>query len=228
MGFISRLQRVTVAHIESFLSSVEDPELMFPQLLREMEDQVREATEAEAKAMASVKAAERDIAQARTKLERLQKGAQLAMDKKDEATAREALSAQLDVEADLARKEEGRVRAAATVEDARNGRKQIQARLEELRARKNEILTRARVAKTQKKVQKTVGGPGSSSKSILDDVARLEGKLEEDEATNEVRREMAKDGAGPSLDKRLKDLENSSSVEERLAALKKKSGSKSK
>jgi len=93
--------------------------------------------------------------------------------------------------------------------------------LEELRAKKDEILSRARVAKTRKKVEKTVSGPADSSRSILDAVARLEGKVEEDEAALEVRREMGRE-KGQSLDKRLAELETSDSVEQRLAELRKK------
>ena len=36
MGLIARIQRVTMARIQSFLDSVEDPEIMFPQLVAEI------------------------------------------------------------------------------------------------------------------------------------------------------------------------------------------------
>lgn len=224
MGLIKRLHRLTVSRIETFLSTVEDPEVLFPQLLREMEDQVRAATGAEAKAMASVKAAERDIEQVKSKLEHLGKGAELAMDKGDEATARDAVSAQISLESDLKRKEDALARSQTAFENARNARKQIQSQLDEMRAKKEEILTRARVARNQKKIEKTVHGPVSSAKSILDTIAQLESKVEETEAELEVQSEMTKEDGGPSLDKRLTDLEQESEVESRLAALKKKTG----
>jgi len=49
MSIMARLKRVTVGRMEAFLTSVENPETVFPQLVREMEEQVRLATDAEAK-----------------------------------------------------------------------------------------------------------------------------------------------------------------------------------
>jgi len=90
MGFLQRLHRLTVARIEAALSTVEDPEILYPQLLREMEGKVRLATEAEAKAMASVKGTQRDIEQLTKKIERMKKGAELAMGKGDGTPVTEA------------------------------------------------------------------------------------------------------------------------------------------
>ena len=224
MGLIARLQRLTVSRIETFLTSVEDPELLFPQLVKEMEGQVRAATDAAAKAMAAVKAAQREVAEAQGRLDRMQKGAELALNKGDEATAREAVSAQINLEADLKRRQEAQARCQTAQEDAREARKQIQAQLEELRAKKDEILTRARVAKARKRVERTVQGPIGSAKSILDSVAQMESKVEEAEAELDVRREMGKGAGGPSLDKRLQQFEKDEEVEKRLAALQKKMG----
>ena len=65
MGLIQRIRRLTVARIENFLNTVEDPEVIFPQLVREMEDQVRAAISAETKALTALKAAEREACQQR-------------------------------------------------------------------------------------------------------------------------------------------------------------------
>ena len=224
MGFIKRIQRVTVARIEAVLSTVEDPEILFPQLVKEMEDQVRVATEAEAKAMASVKGAQRELQQVNDKLERMKQGAQLAVDKGDEATAREAIAAQMNLESEAKRKAGALERAEATYADAKNARKQTQQKLDEVRTKKEDILTRACVAKTQKKIQQTVHGPVSSAKSILDAVAQMESKVEETEAQLEVQSEITQDSTGLSLEKRLDQLETEAGVEEHLAALKKKVG----
>ncbi len=224
MGFIARLKRLSTSRIEAFLTTVEDPEILFPQLVREMDEQVRTATSAEAKAMAATKAAQRDIDRVVEKLDRMQKGAVLALEKGDEETAREAVSAQISLESEIKRKAEALSRSEAALNDARTAREGIQSQLEEVRNKKDEILTRVRVAKNQKKVERTVGGPVSSAKSILDTVAQLESKLEETEAELEVQRDMSTSGGGPSLDKRLKDLDEKSEVEARLAALKKKTG----
>ena len=228
MGLISRLKRVTLARVEAFLKTVESPETILPQLLVEMEGQIRVATQAEAKAMAAVKLAERKVAEVRGRVERLQKGAELAVQENQEATARDALASQVEAERALKREEDALAHGQAGLDRVREARKELQSQLDELRAKKEEILTRARVAKLQKKVERTVHGPVSSSKSILDAVAATEARLEEAEAELEVQREMTGKKECPSLEKRLRNLETGTEIEQRLAALKKKTGSSKK
>jgi phage shock protein A len=201
MGLINRIRRLTVARIENFLNTVEDPEVLFPQLVREMEDQVRAAISAETKALAACKAAERDAARTRQKLDRMMRGAEVAVGKGDNDTARDAIKAQLALESDLKIQDDAVSRAGRAYEDAKSARMQIEEQLDELRAKKNEILTRARVAKTQKKIERTVSGRPRSTASILDAVVRLEGKVEEAEAELEIRRGIDKGGAEPSLER---------------------------
>jgi phage shock protein A len=222
MGLFQRLRRITAARIEAFLTTMEDPEVLFPQLIKEMEEQVGKAAEAEAKAKAVVKGAERDRDEVKEKLEKMEKGAEAALSQGDEPSAREAVAAQIGLEADLKRREESVQRAQAAADDAQHAREQITGQLEELKTKKNEILTRARVAKTQQKIEKTVHGPAASTGSILDAVERLETQVEEAEAELDVRRDMDEGGAAPSLEKRLDDLEKDAEIDKRLASLKKK------
>ena len=224
MRLIRRIRRITTARIESFLSSIEDPELVFPQLVREMEDQVRAATEAEAQAMASVKLAQRELDEARQRVDRLGNGALQAMKQSDEATAREAIEAQVEAEQSLTRKDAALERAQSVSAQAREVRERTAAQLDELRGKKEEILNRARLAKTQKAIDKTVHGKAVSTGSILDAVERLERQVEADEADLEVRRDLAGGGAGASLDKRLASLETKAEGASRLAALKQRRG----
>jgi phage shock protein A len=225
MGFITRIKRLTTSRIETFLTTVEDPEILFPQLVKEMEEQIRKATSAEAKAMAGTKAAQRELDTVKDKLDRMQKGASLAMDQGDEDTAREAITAQIALEAEIQRKDEALARSQGAQDDAKAAREEIQSQLDEIRNKKDEILTRVRVAKNQKTVARTIGGPVGSAKSILDTVAQIETSVEETESQLEVQRDMATAGGGKSLDKRLKDLETSSAIEARLAALKQSTAS---
>jgi len=222
MGLIQRIRRLTVARIENFLNTVEDPEVIFPQLVREMEDQVRAAIDAEAKALAASKSAERDAGNTRQKLDRMLRGAEIAVEKGDDKTARDAVKAQIALESDLKVQDDAVARACRAYEDAKAARMQIEEQLNELRTKKNEIITRARVAKAQQKIEKTVSGRVSSTSSILDAVDRMEGKVEEAEAELEIRREMEKGGITPSLERRLDELERDSEIEKRLAELKKR------
>ena len=223
MNLIKRMMRISTARIEAFLSSVEDPEVLFPQLVREMEEQVGKATEAEAQALTALKLAERTRDTAKANVERMQAGAVLALKNNEEQTAREAISAQLDLEKALAQKIEACKRAQIICESARSTRGQIKEKLDETRAKQSEILTRARLAKTQKKIEQTVYSPSHSSDSILDAIERLESKVELAEAELEVERELAGNGQSKgALEQRLDQFEADQEIEKRFAELKNK------
>jgi len=223
MGLIKRLHRITIGRIEAFLDRVEDPQVLFPRLIREMEQQLHEATKQEATAIAAVKRAELDVSKAQERVDELGTGAARALEAGDEATAREALEAQIETEKNLALSQQNQETLESTLNLATAARKQIQEQLEELRARKREIITRATVAKTRKKIQKTVDGSLDSTDSILDAVSRLEANVQETEAELEIQARLAGDARiNPSLERKLAALNNNSEVEERFAALKEK------
>lgn len=226
MGLFKRLHRITIGRIETFLSRVEDPETLFPVLVKEMAEQLEAAAGAEAKAMATLKSCEREVGKHDDTIEKYGKGALLAVKKGDDKTAREAVKAQISAEKYSELSARNLQTAKLALERARSNRERIQKQLEELKARKDEILTRARVAKTQKNIQATVNGfisSGESSDSILDSVARLEAKIEEDEAKLEIQESLVGVGtASPSLEQKLDDMNNEAEIQRRLDELKEK------
>lgn len=223
MNLIKRMVRISNARIESFLSSVEDPELMFPQLVREMEEQVKVAIESEAQVLTAVKTAERAVTETRTKIQRMETGASSAMQNQDVDTAREAIAAQLELESTLARRTESYDRAQAGYQNARVVRLQTQEKLEEIRGRRDELISRARLAKSQKKIERTIHSPLAATDSILDTIERMETQVEQAEAELAVEREIRGNApATTSLENKLNKLATDSEVESRLNELKKK------
>ena len=219
MSIFKRLHRITLGRIEAFLDGAEDPEKVFPVLVQEMEDQLRAATEAEAKAVAAQRSAQRDLQRQIDKVERFGRGASLAMQKGDEETARMSVEAQIESEKMLAISQQNVDITTDAYDHACAARKKIQRQLDELRIKKDEILTRARVAKAQQKVQRTVTGSIGSSDSILDAVARLESHIEEAEAELEIQANLTGDtAAAPGLERRLAELDHEAEVEKRLQA----------
>lgn len=222
MGIFKRLHRITLGRIEAFLDRAEDPEKVFPVLIQEMEDQLKAATEAEAKAITAQRSAQRDLQRQKEKVGRFGRGASLAIKKNDEETARMSVEAQIEAEKMLAISQQSVDIATDAYDHVTAARKKIQRQLDELRAKKDEILTRARVSKAQQKIQRTVCGSIGSSDSILDSVARLESHIEEAEAELEIQANLTGDSSvSPSLEKRLADLDRSAEIEKRLEAARK-------
>lgn len=225
MGLFTRLHRVTVGKIEAFLSRFEDPELVFPVLVKEMEEQLEAAAEAEAKATATLKHSEREVRKHKETIDKYGNGAYLAMQAGDEETARQALDAQIQAERASEFSQKNLEIAQQSLERATLSRKRIQQQLAELRTKKDEILTRARVAKVQKKIQSTVSGTVGSGDSILDAVAKLEAQIDQTEAELEIQAGFTGEGtASASLEKRLQELSNEAEIDKRMAELKRKVG----
>ncbi|MBN1817346.1 MAG: PspA/IM30 family protein [Sedimentisphaerales bacterium] len=222
MGLFRRLHRITMGRIEAFLDRAEDPEIIFPILLEEMEKQLRAATEAEAKAAASLKQAQRELKAHQNKVDRFGQGAALALKKSDEQTARMSIEAQIDAEKMASVAQQNADMATDSLDHATAARKRIQQQLDELHAKKDELLTRARVAKTQQKIQRTVSGSAGSTGSILDAVARLEAGVEEAEAQLEIQSHLAGEGSGnATLERKLSELAHDSEIEKRMEQLRK-------
>ncbi|MCF7955605.1 MAG: PspA/IM30 family protein [Phycisphaerae bacterium] len=217
MGIFKRLQRITPGRIETYPDKAETPETLFPVLIDEMQQQLKAATSAEAKATVALKQATRDLEKHLEKVDRFGNGALLAMKKGDEETARMSVEDQIEVEKTLDIAQKNVDCATDSLDHATASRKKIQTQLDELSAKKDEILTRARVAKTQQKIQRTVSGSIGSTDSILDAVARLESGVEEAEAQLEVQANLAGDySASPTLERKLDELSHESEIENRL------------
>ena len=213
MGLMKRLRRITAARIEAFLQMVEDPALVFPQLMAEMEDNAQAAYRAEAKAQTAVTAAQRRIDEITGRIGRLERGAEMALEQKDEKTAREAVAAQMAAEKDLDRCREELERAEYALDEAKQTSRRLASDLEHLMVRKDEVLSRARSAKATKKARK-IKDAAASGKGILDAVSRME--------THVLESELGEDAGNASLERRLERLEREAEVEKRLAQLKKK------
>jgi len=214
VGLVDRLLRITQARIELFLASVENPELILPRLVEELRARCRDATLAESKARTAFVAAQSRLDQSTGRSLRLKQGAELALRQSDEALAREAITAQIREEARV----EEHVRAVELAEralrEARDARLQLEGELASLDGRKDEILRRVKNLRSQKKLTQI----GMESGSLLDQVARIEAQLDEQEAILEIRRSSGYSRSS-SIDEKLRLLEHHAVVEERLSLI---------
>ena len=207
MGLLSRLKEISTGKLLAFLDEAERPEVMIPQLLKELGDQQRALQTAEAKSLAAVRAAQRKLEETLGRIQRLERGAELALMKGEEATAREALQEQVKLEKGLERQ--------------RKQVEQSQAILDDVRERKSELTAQiAAVQEKREQLQTTPGGVlPAAPESLLNKVARMEERVAEDEAGVDARREVGQ--RKRSLDERLIELERNDEIETRLNTLRK-------
>jgi len=221
MELLRRLKRVTQGHIEERLATFEDPEVIIPQLVREMEEQVRLAREAEVQTLADRKLVEKECVDLRARLSRLEQGAQAALRRDEQEMARGALAAQLETEGALVARQAALARVEERVTQAHATRQRRQAELDEIRTKKVELVARARTTRLQARGARAADGAGRSSSGILDTLGAMESKVRAGEADLDSRNEVA--GQERNLDRHLEGLEREAEIERRLEALKARS-----
>lgn len=222
MGKIDRLKRITLARIEAFLDSLEKPELILPQLLNEMEQQMREAAAAKAKALSAVKGARRRLDEAAGRSLRLERGAALAVRAGDLKTARQALAAQLEAEQQYQRHQTELENVEKAYLAAEAVFKQISENRDALKKKNTQLLRQHR----QQQVVQILCDQYTRSviepkQSILDAVIRIETKIEQQQVDIEAKNDLARILGTGAIEEHIKSLEHIAQVEERLAALKK-------
>jgi phage shock protein A len=206
MGLLSRLQEISTGKLLAFLEKAEHPELLIPQLLQELGEQQRALHTAEAKSLATVRSAQRKLEETMGRSLRMERGAQLALAKGEETTAREALREQIKIEKQIPQQ--------------RNQVEQAQKILDEVRERKNALQAQAdAVRQLQTRTQSTPPPPLPPSDSLLSQVAQMDESVAVAEAECDARQETFQ--RKRSLDERLIELERTHEVEKRLNHLRK-------
>ena len=223
VGFLKRVSRLTMAKIDAFLDGAENPEQVFPQLVQEMREECKKAIDAEATAVAALKRRQQEHDDTAAEIEKWATRAELAVKDGDDTLARTALESQVAAE----KRHEAQTNARDTARDAadraRQAREDLHDKLDTLERKRGEILARARAAKNQEEVQKVLAGLESDKgASVLDAVARMEEKVEEAEARAGAYGDVAADMGGGDAETKFRELERKQSIDDRLAALKKK------
>jgi phage shock protein A len=177
MNLLKRLTKAT-AHVEECVATLEDPEVIVPQLMRQMEDHVQRATQSEARALADLKLAECVASQVRAQIESLGRGARFALHHGNEEMARLAVTAQVEAEGRLLEKEASLARAHGRLENARRLRQRLQSQLVDMREKKRDLVARIRLAR----LRGQLGGFGGRSPASITNLAiGLEGRVDEAE-----------------------------------------------
>jgi phage shock protein A len=226
-GLIGRLKNITVPRISAFLETVDEPEEVFPQLIREMQRGIEDAVKAESKALAALKANQRRLDESMGRSMRLEKGAEMALRQGEETLAREALSEQIKADSAIDNQRLALAQSESALQQAHEGRLHLQLQLEELKRRKKEIISRARSARNLAAVYERAGKIRKAKAAILDEVSRME---QPDDGNGSVSGTSKEWNAvfDRSLEGRLRALEREAEIERRLASIKSRKQSKSK
>ncbi|MFP4106208.1 MAG: PspA/IM30 family protein [Phycisphaerae bacterium] len=222
MGLIDRIKRITMAKLEAFLETVEKPEIVFPQLIREMQQKLRDATNAEAKALTSVRSAQRKFDQAAGRSTRLERTAKDFLATGNESAARDALAEQVTAEEDRKHALTLLDSAKRAADQAREAREQLQSDLEQLKERKKEILERifkTRAEKARQGQAREIRVVSPDNTDLLSIVQEMEEKVIADESAVEVRQDVSRRAAKTPEQRKVDKLMLDAEIQRRLDQL---------
>ncbi|MDI3328546.1 MAG: PspA/IM30 family protein [Alicyclobacillaceae bacterium] len=216
MGLFKRLRDISLANINALLDKVEDPVKLLDQYLRDMEEDLREAEEAVAKAIAVEKKLKAQYEEARSLAEKRAKQAEEAVLAGKDDLARRALADKREQEA-KARDLQQQYEAAKQNADAlREKLAEMKEEIDKMKNKRDTLVARAEAAKAQKGINQVLSGIGTDG--AVRDFQRMEEKVLQLEAEAEASGEIYR--RERSLDDELRDLRRDADVEEELAALK--------
>lgn len=217
MNLADRFFRVAKANLNSILQKVEDPEKVLEQAVLDMQGDLVKVRQSYAEVNATQKRMDRQKTEADRLASEWYKRAQLALEKGDEALAREALSRrQLQTETSESLGAQMQVQATA-IDQLLQSMQQLESRITEARGKKDTLIARARTAKTTQSVNDMLSNIGGTSG--MEAFERMQQKVEALESSAEVSFQLT-GAAGGSLEQQFKQLEGSSAIDQELAKMK--------
>ncbi|MBQ8724628.1 MAG: PspA/IM30 family protein, partial [Oscillospiraceae bacterium] len=191
-----------------------DPEKMVKQIIIDLQKDVRTSTEALGKAMASQRVAECQQEQAVRNSANWESKAKAALAAGDAEMAKKALSYKVKADADVASTAQMLETITTQTEAIRDQVEALKAKLDEAKGRQSMLIARSQMAKTQKNLAQSMGGMDASA--ALDKFARMEEKIERQEAEASAFAEIA----GETGDmKSFEQMETDAKVDAELARL---------
>jgi phage shock protein A len=217
MGILGRVSRLIKSNVNDVIDSMQDPAKEIDQMIRDMEDSARQARTEVAESMAGEKLQGKRVESLAAEAQTWEDHAMRAVQAGDDALAKEALRRKAEKDADRLAAEKTLQEQRVYVDQLTAGLKTLDARLKDVKARQGTLRQKARANKS--------GGPGSTKTSAFDDFDRMANRIEEVEVTASLDDELAgRTPASMEADKKLRELSETSSVDDALAELKKKLG----
>ncbi|OKH21590.1 phage shock protein A [Hydrococcus rivularis NIES-593] len=207
MGWLERMGRVLRAQMNSLVSEAEDPEKILEKAVMNMEQELIEMRRALAEAIATQKSTERYIANYQQASQKWYERAQIALEKGNEALAKEALlqrqSYQKQAQSLQAQLEGQNEVVGKLKKDLRT----LEHKYTEAKAKKNLYIARLRSAMATQKIHEITSNLNSaSSVSVLE---QIETKILELEARSQLTSASVTD----SLEEKFASLEDEDDVD---------------
>ena len=215
MGLLDRMTTLVRANINDLLDRAEDPEVMLNQILRDMEDQIRQAREQVAAMIAQEKELESDLADAQQQVTDWNDRAELAVRHNQDALAREALARMNDATAHVTTYQQQLEGQRAFVTRLRTQLDALQSKYDDAMSN-HDALHRPPPPRPGPAAGHDAPMQAASTTDYTNDLARMERRIRGEEAQASANAELADDGTAAYA--ALHDAE----LDDQLASLKRR------
>jgi phage shock protein A len=204
MGILSRFITVIQANLNALVSRTENPAKILEQTIVDLEAAYRKAKDQVAHAMADQKRMEQAVAKEQAEVKRWQDRAVLAVEKENDALAREALNRKNEHARTAIQLTAELEAQTANVVSLKDALKELQQKIADIKRQKGVLIAKQRRAEAQDQIYKTV--EGIQGAGALETVQRMEDKIEHMTALADSRRDLAAEFRGDQLERRFKEL----------------------
>lgn len=222
-NILKRFGDIMSANINALLDRAEDPEKMIDEYLRDIESDLGKVKAETAAVMAAETKAKRELDECAQNIAKMQRYAEKALLAGNEDDARQFLEKKAQLVKQQESLQQAYDAAAANAAKMREMHDKLAKDLENLQAKRDAIKAKVAVAKTQEKMNKmssSIAGAGEAMAAFDRMEAKADRMLDEANAMAEL---SQKEDSIEDLTKKY-DLDDSSSVDDELAALKAKMG----
>jgi len=217
MGILGRLSTLIKSNVNDAIDGMQDPAKELDQMVRDMEDSAREARSEVATCMGEEKRLQKRVDALDGEIQTWTQRAETAVRAGDDGLAKEALRRRGEKEAEQAETRKSLQEQGVYVDQLTTALKALEARVKDVKLRQGTLREKARAAKGV--------SPLSGKTSAFDDFERMSSKIDTVEAEAGLADELeGRSAASVDAERKLKALEAGSSVDDALAALKKKLG----
>ena len=154
-NIFKRINDLINANINDLIDKVEDPQRMIKQIIREMEENIRQAKEGVIIAIANDKRLQHELEHNRQQSEQWYKKAELAIKNNDDELARAALKQKKEYETIIQRIEPMWSAAVDSSDGLKQQLQQLENKLQDLKRKKNSLVSRQRAVETQMLMQES-------------------------------------------------------------------------
>lgn len=219
MGLFDRAFRTLRANLNGMVNQAEDPAKVLEQTLLDMEANLLQLRQAVAQAIATQKRTERQSAQAQATAQEWYHRAELALQKGEEDTARQALTRRQTSLETAQAMDVQLAQQRQVVALMKENMHRLESKIAEAKTKKDLYIARARSAEASQRLQEMIGGFGSGGAKAAFD------QMEQQVLDLEARSEALQDLSGDPLERQFAALEGGPTpVERELDAMKARLG----